>query len=374
MTVKERICAAMHREDVDYLPCSIYFNSNLIVGKYKCSNLEDKTELALKLGVDPVIGLVMRYSIHHDVKISNWTENIDGKPYPILWQAWDTPEGRLTQAVYKDTACKEWQNIRWGDKSCSSLYKSLIESSEDISRFQYLFMPTTDQDHNKWLEMNDHAFKLARRYNLPIRATYGSGLANLLFIMGAENAILFALENPAGFEELAEIIHQRNMRNIELCHRSDVHILKRFGGYEMCNFFNPDIYRSVCVPRIKKEVEYAHALGMLIYYRVVTGMEPLLQDIAEIGFDCIEGGEPHLSQCSLEMWYNAFSDKASSWTGISTPVLLGGNDTEAVRKEVRHCIDVFDRKGFILGVTNSIRQHFPWENTLALVDEWKRLR
>jgi hypothetical protein len=112
----------------------------------------------------------------------------------------------------------------------------------------------------------------------------------------------------------------------------------------------------------------------MIYYRVVTGMGPLLEDIASVGFDCIEGGEPHLSSCSFEMWRDAFAGKTSSWTGISTPVLLGGHDPEAVRQEVRHCIDILGKRGLILGVTNSIRNHFPWENTLAMIDEWKKLR
>jgi len=74
------------------------------------------------------------------------------------------------------------------------------------------------------------------------------------------------------------------------------------------------------------------------------------------------------------MWHDAFAGKACSWTGISTPQLLGGNDPQAVRPEVRHCINVLGKEGFILGVTNSIRNHFPWENTLAMIDEWKKKR
>ena len=76
----------------------------------------------------------------------------------------------------------------------------------------------------------------------------------------------------------------------------------------------------------------------------------------------------------METWYDAFAGKACSWTGISTPQILGGSDPEAVRSEVRRAMDVFGRRGFILGVTNSIRNHFPWENTLAMIDEWKTVR
>ncbi|MCK4625897.1 MAG: hypothetical protein KAV00_11345, partial [Phycisphaerae bacterium] len=183
-----------------------------------------------------------------------------------------------------------------------------------------------------------------------------------------------AVDHPQAFKRLAEIDSKANIGRIRLCAQTGADFVKRFGGYEQTNFYNPTIFKEVVVSLLSREVKAAHEAGLLIYYRVVTGMEPLLDEIASIGFDCIEGGEPHLSGCSLEMWHDAFAGKASSWTGISTPVLLGGDDPEAVRREVRHCADVFGKRGFILGVTNSIRNHFPWENTLAMIDEWKRIR
>jgi len=103
-------------------------------------------------------------------------------------------------------------------------------------------------------------------------------------------------------------------------------------------------------------------------------MEPLLEEIASIGFECVEGGEPSLSHCTIERWHEVFRDRSCSWTGISSPGLLGGARPEAVRQEVRHCAEVFGKQGFILGVTNSIREHFLWENTLAMIDEWKAIR
>lgn len=99
-----------------------------------------------------------------------------------------------------------------------------------------------------------------------------------------------------------------------------------------------------------------------------------MHKIALIGFDCIEGGEPCSSRCSLETWHQVFAGKVCSWTGISTPVFLEENDPGVVRREVRHAVQVFGKEGFILGVTNSIRNHFPWENRLAMVDESRRVR
>ena len=374
MTSRERICAAMRSEETDYLPCSVYFNDNLRVQGYDCSSLKDRTGLAIDLGVDPFVTFRMTFSLHPDVTISNWVEDVPGEAYPILWQAWDTPGGRLTQAIRKGPICQDWETIHWRDGSASSLYKPLIENHEEIELFRYLMQPASEEDYAQWVKRAEPGFELAKAHDLPAIGIYGRGLATIMFVLGAENSVFLAVDDPDGFEQLAEIIHQSEMRNIELAARGHVDILKRFGGYEVCNFYIPEIFKTICLPRLKAEVEYAHGHGLLIFYRVVTGMEPVMELIADVGFDCIEGGEPHLSQCSLRSWRDAFSGKASSWTGVSTPVLLGGNDPEAVRQEVRHCVEVFGRQGYILGVTNSIRSHFPWENTKAMIDEWKNLR
>jgi len=364
----------MRSEDVDHLPCSIYFNPNLRVDGYDCSSADDKSKLALDLGFDPFLGVGLTFSSHPGVSTSNWVETVPGENDPVLWQAWETPDGRLTQSIKKSGACVDWDSIRWGDECAGSIHKPLLSEPGDIDRCRHLIQPTSDEDFETWLEANSEVFSLARTRDLPVVLTYGQGLAAIMFMMGAENAVYLAIDDPEGFEQLAEFIHRAEMRNIELAARGHIDILKRFGGYEMCNFYNPEIFRKICLPRLKAEVDFAHSLGLLIFYRVVTGMQPVLEDIAGIGFDCIEGGEPHLSQCSLEAWHGAIGGRAASWTGVSTPVLLGGRDPDAVRREVRHCAELFGRRGFILGATNSIRAHFPWENTLAMIDEWKKIR
>ncbi|MDD5598764.1 MAG: uroporphyrinogen decarboxylase family protein [Victivallaceae bacterium] len=374
MNSRERLTRAMQGRDVDYLPCSIYFNDNLQVNGQKLKSWEEHCKLAVELGTDPFVPVGIAGNPHPDVKTESHIEHISGEEFPVLRQSWQTPAGELTQAVRLTEDIKDWTRIHWGDHSASNVCKPLIESADDVAKVKYLISPATETDYRQSVAINEKAFSLAGKYQAPTLLTCGQGLADLMFMMGAENLILFAIDNPDAFDELARFLHEKTMRKIELAKRMGIDILKRFGGYEMTNFFSPGIFERTVMPYLKKEVERAHELDMIIYYRVVTGMEPLLGQIASIGFDCIEGGEPHLSKCSLQNWHDAFSGKASSWTGISTPVILGGDSTEKVREEVRKTVDIFGRKNFILGVTNSVRNHFPWKNTLAMVDEWKKVR
>jgi uroporphyrinogen-III decarboxylase len=374
MNSKERILAAMRCQEVDYLPCSIYFNRNLQVDGYDLTDWREAARLQMDLGADPVVQIGLNALPRADVQTRVWTERISGESAPIRFKEYRTPAGTLRMGVRCSAGWPPEGELPWGDHSAGSMYEPLIKSPDDIDAFETLWQPPGPADLDAARESLDPVVRFAGDHGLPVQGLAGQGLAVPMFVMGAQNTVLFAVDHPDAFQRLAEVDHRTNVARIRLLAQAGADLLKRFGGYEQTNFYNPAIFCQVVAPLLKAEVAAAHEAGLPIYYRVVTGMGPLLDDIASIGFDCIEGGEPRLSRCSLEMWHDAFAGKACSWTGVSTPQLLGGSDPQAVREEVRHCIQVFGKQGFILGVTNSIRNHFPWENTLAMIDEWKKQR
>ncbi|MCK5843622.1 MAG: hypothetical protein KAG97_02870 [Victivallales bacterium] len=374
MTSKERILAAMRQEEVDHLPCSIYFNTNLKVDGYDLRDWRERTRLGMDLGTDPVVPLGVPDTPHPEVRTEAWLEDAPDGGDRILFKKFKTPSGTLRIGVRYSDDWTSGMNVPWGDITASNMYEPLIKSPDDVDAFEYIWNPPRSDDSAAVLESRQEILDFADNHSLPIQGYAGFGLAMLMFTMGAENAIMFAIDHPEAFKRLAEMDSRANIERIRLSAEAGVDFVKRFGGYEQTNFYNPTIFREVVLPLLKAEVAAAHEAGIMIFYRVVTGMEPLLEDIASAGFDCIEGGEPCLSKCSLEMWNEAFSGKSCSWTGVSTPVLLGGKDPDAIRTEVRHCVEVFGGKGYILGVTNSIRNHFPWKNTLAMIDEWEKVR
>ena len=80
MTPRERLVQALRGEGVDYLPCTIYFNGNLSVGRFDCSRVEDRLELARELGVDTFAGVRMPVSIHPKVCTEVLEEEVAGEP------------------------------------------------------------------------------------------------------------------------------------------------------------------------------------------------------------------------------------------------------------------------------------------------------
>ncbi|MCK5758264.1 MAG: hypothetical protein KAH14_04150 [Clostridiales bacterium] len=375
MTSKERMLAVLTGEKPDYIPCSIYFNNNLRIAGYDLGNPEERIKCYIDLGTEPVIDVNLPgVQPYEQVKINVWTEEITGEKYPVIFKEYITPEGTLRQGVYRTDDWPFGDDIPFpgNDHCASNNYEPLIKSPDDVAAFKYLWGKPKDNDIETFRESISGLINLADKYDVITRATVGQGLASLMFLMGAENFVLFAVDYPEAFKELAVFEHIMTLERMKIADRYGIDLFKRFGGYEQTNFFSPSIYKDIVVPLVRREVIEAQKIGTPMYYRVVTGMKPILSDIADIGFDCVEGFEPELSNCSNDDIRKVLGGKSVVWTGVSSPVCLNAKDDNLTREAVRDAMEVFEGTGFILGVTNSIRQHFNWDNTLALVDEWKK--
>jgi len=375
MTSRERMLAAIAGRETDYVPCSIYFNGALRIDGYDLSDPEEKVRCYLDLGTEPVLDIPLpSFRPFPEVRTRVWTEEVEGQSYPVIFKEYITPEGTLRQCIFRTPDWPFGDDIAFpgNDHCASNNFESLIKGPDDIKAFKYLWNPPSEEDMAENLESNRRLLDIAEKYQVLTRSTVGQGLAVLMFLMGAENFVLFAMDYPNEFNELAEQEHRMTYERMRIAKSYGIDLFKRFGGYEQTNFFSPSIYRDVVVPRARKEVEWARGMKVPMYYRVVTGMKPLLYDIAEIGFDCVEGFEPELSNCSNRDIRDSISDSSAVWTGVSSPVCLSAPDEDSTRKAVRDALEVFEGTRFILGVTNSIRPHFNWNNTLAMVDEWKK--
>ena len=365
--------AALRREDVDYVPCSIYFNPNLRVEGYDLRDHVERLRLALDLGTDPVLGIGIGRASHPDMSTRTWVDEHTGRGFPVLYKQYETPAGTLRHGIRYTAEWPHGMDIPWDDFSTGHTCEPLIKSPQDVEAFALLCLPPGEEELHRGRPGIEETLALADRHGVAVRAMAGQGLATPMAVMGAEAFLMFAVDHPEAFRRLAEIDHETNLARIRLSAEAGAHFLKRFGGYEQTNFISPAMFESVVAPLLAAEVAAAHAVGLPIYYRVVTGAKPLLPTIAQIGFDCIEGFEPVLSDCSNEDIHAALGGRACVWTGVSSPGHLGAERDGPARQAVRDAMATFGPRGFILGVTNSIRNHWPWANTLAMIDEWKRL-
>ena len=378
VTPKERILAAMRRQDVDYPPCMpIWWAwASPRAEGYAWANLEERLSVLIdRLGIDAYLDFSIPLGRHSDTKQAVWGEVVPEERHPLLHKVITTPAGELTATVRRTEDWPHGQDIPlMSDFVVSRLVKPWIENERDLDCLEYVWQPPPDQTDDQLKERIAPIRKLADEWQAPTRSTVGRGLTASLSLFGAENASVASIEKPDLLDHLAEIEHKATVKRIELAARAGVDFVTRDGFYETTDFWIPSQIERFLSARLSREIETAHDAGMLISYTVCTGIMPILPHLKSLRFDCLAWIEPALGNQDMARVAKELGAGKCIWGGISAPIHIGLGKPEVVREAVRSFYKDFGARGTILAPVPSIRQDWPWENVIAMVDEWKRIR
>ena len=364
--------AALKGAEVDYTPCVPYFWRGYPRNEAFIWNSEEE-RLAFyleTLGVD----FMLQFGVsHRQPPFRSWVENSTAEKYPFLHSELDTPKGKL-EAVIKKTEDYQDEHIPFfSDWTVSRYVKPWIENLEDVEKFASIYLPPESPQIANAKARLTNLQNFAQKWGVPIM---GGGLFSLnavIHLMGAEQAVLASVEMPEVIDSLNQVISSVDRRKLEVMLSLGVRIVLRNGWYDTTDFWAPDQYEKWVAPRLREDIELVHSAGGIFVYQACTGIKYLLHILAGLDFDCLLEPEPVLGQIDMADLKAALPGK-SFWGGVSAPIHLGEGSPEIARQAVRDAFRAFGNTGFILKAVPSIRAHWPWENALAMVDEWKRLR
>ncbi len=207
MNSRERVIAAMRREDVDYVPLSTFFSESQVEpGKYRDWQRQDPYgEQALRfqvmeLGIDPVIPLDVPVGQHPEVSFRVW--EAPGKPHPILHKRVETSAGPLTAAVRRTPDWPHGMDVPlMSDFNVSRFVKPWLENMDDVERWAYLHMPPGKREVEVFKERMAKARVLAQRLGLATMVTIGMGLTAAFLLFGVRS-IRLSVKHPEVIELL----------------------------------------------------------------------------------------------------------------------------------------------------------------------------
>lgn len=379
MTSRERILAALQRQPVDYVPCSPTFNplhEKLRIGyRYQFpwgpSQREQIEYLVTEFGLDPVVqaGLGGHQS-SPGVSSRVW---MDGD---ILHKAYSTPAGEVQASIKYDERWPHGFDVPfYSDFLPAHAVEFWIETEQDLECFRHILQPV---DYAPRREAIRFAFaeakRLADRFGLATRASAGSGLTGALQLFGPSQLCMKTLEQPELVDGYLELEHQVTLRNLEIGADLGVDIVTRNGFYESSDFYSPAMLERFLFDRLQAETDLAHQGGMLVTYTAHSGVMPMLDYLRRLKFDCLNSIGLGFHGVDLERIRDSQEGSKSFWIGPDNTHHTNASDPEVVRQVVRHVFELLGTRGLILGACPSIHGINPWENTLALVDEWKKLR
>lgn len=378
MTPRERVLAAMRCQEVDRVPCAVSFNPLYPIQR-TCWNfpwpqgaeIEARTAYQVDvLGLDQVVTLGADLCRPADgVTWRTWTDA------GVLHKVYVTPAGELRAAVRYNELWAHGEDIPlMSDFNVGHFVKPWIQSEQDFECLKYVLRwddsAATQQPARQYAA---RLRRLADRHQLATMALLGEGLTGAMKMFGAEPLCLMVRENPALVEAFLEHEHQLTLKTIETVASWGIDLIRRNGFYETADFYGPRMLEHFVGGRLRREAEAAHAAGLLTDYNVHTGIMPILDYLASLPVDSIFGIDIAFHGIDLERVRDRLGHK-SLWLGPSSTYHLWAGP-EATRAAVRQVFDLFGRRrGFVLSPGVSAHSIMPWESTLAMIDQWKKLR
>lgn len=380
MTSRERMLAAIRREPVDYVPCYGSFNPLLPVQRRghtwnfpwpEDATLEEQLAYQVgELGLDELVHInVTPTAPAAGVHARSWVD--DG----VLHKSYITPCGELHAAVRYDDKWPHGHDIPfYSDFNVGHFVEPWLQTEADLACLQQVQAPrSVGQIVDAARESVAVAAKAARRYGLALCSRGGLGLTGAQHLFGASQLCLAVIEQPELVEAYLEHDHQINLRTIAALGELGCDVVIRNGFYETADFYSPAMLDRYLTRRLNAEGAAIHAAGMVSAYTVHTGVMPILNHLAGLQLDSLTGIDLAFHGVDPVRVRDTLSPTKALWTGPSSTYHIW-QGPEATRQAVRQVFEIFGRTGLILTQCVSSHSIMPWESTLAMVDEWKRLR
>ncbi|MCX8183869.1 MAG: hypothetical protein N3F08_05570 [Crenarchaeota archaeon] len=352
MNPRERCIKAIEFEEIDRVPTVFRARPEVVSMLEKHLNVKGFDNICSKLDVDvrfaPSIGLTGGY-------IPVGVEIKEG-PYEAAFTMECSGEYEL-------------RRDRWG---------IISKWSSKTYTYQYVDHPlrTIDVEDYVWPEVNEEFFDLVKQYRMINEnfCVYG-GVIHLFEIAwqltGFNELMVMMRRNDPRVEKILDMLNNIRLKQTKMLLEADVDIICDGDdvGAQNTMIISPILWRRFLKPRYKLMSDLIHSKGKYFFFHSDGWIEPIIQDLIEIGVDILNPVQPETMDPVRvrEICGNRIAFEGT----LSIQRTLPFGNVEDVRKEVRKRIRELGPTGLILGPSHSLQPDTPLGNILAIYDAVK---
>lgn len=175
----------------------------------------------------------------------------------------------------------------------------------------------------------------------------GTGVFEQLhFLMGFEDTLMNFLIEPEAMHELVEMVGEFRLAYIkELVDKlkPDIILSHDDWGSKKSLFMSPEVWREFIKPQYVKIYGYAKAHGVMIMHHADSFLEPIVDDMVELGVDIWQGTLPQNDIVGLQ---KQLKGRMVLMGGVDAAIVDWPNTPEAViRTEVRRACETYGPGG-----------------------------
>lgn len=384
---RERMLTTIRHEEPDRVPLLFHTFGFEPPAHLRWSNPAEQAKTWLSLGADALLWAEAPVTFDPKVSVRRWDEPVEGRPGPLMIAEYDTPAGVFRQEVQRsdDLVSAQWPMHKDGvegvqlldDYNVPRYRRCPIETEDDLEKVLYLLHPLSGDGAAQFRERIAAVAREACKLGVLLVGQASSGTDAAFWLCGVEALLYMAIDRPAMFASLLDIIDEWDKRNVEILLDSPVDVVMRRGYYEGTSFWSPDICRRFFAPRIKELTDMTHQADRLMGYTMSVGVMPLLSDLVEIGYDVhyLLDPLPNGTRIDLLQVKSAWDGKIAVIGGLNTPITLEHGSPRQIRHEVRDAVSLLGRGGGLaLTPAEAIFASTPWESIETVIAAWKEVR
>ena len=385
---RERMLSTIENKKADYIPCSFMIFNGL---QKRCQSQFEFIKKQTELGLDVRVELPeLPFRFHPEVKVKEWKEVKEGET--LLHKEYITPVGRLTSIVKKTQDWPYGESVPlFNDYLAPRSKKFLVEKKEDLKILKFLFGEPIPEDIANFRSQSKRLKKVAEEKGLLVSGGWQStcpekgidkdggtmGADALMWLCGAEKAVLFSMDEPEIIEGLLQMVSAWNMKRMGVYLEEGIDLLIRRAWYEGTELWSPVLYHRFMFPVLKKEIQLVHQAGARFGYIMTSGVMPLLDDFLALGFDVLIGVDPIQGKgTDLKEMKKRLGEKICLWGGVNGFLTIERGNGREVEEAVEKAMSTLGPKGFILSPVDNVTEdsETTWNNIKRMIEKWKELR
>jgi len=298
--------------------------------------------------------------------------------YAVLVREYETPAGRLRHAVRQT----EPEPPGWPvqpdhvalleDFNIPRAVEHAVSSRADVPVIRHLYAPP-DEAQGEWFAARMAAVgAFAREAGVAVQAWPAYGMDAVVWLTGAEGAIMLALDEPAAFGELVDIVAATDYARTELALTSpDVDLVFQRGWYSSTDFWSPALFERYVFGHLQELAALVHRHGRRFGYVMTTGVQTLAPRLADADVDVLYFLDPVQDGVSLA-WARDELAPRMTLVGGTSALTVGSGDPARIGAEVRRAMDALGQTDrFILHPLDALFPDTPWAGVEALIAAWK---
>jgi hypothetical protein len=179
---------------------------------------------------------------------------------------------------------------------------------------------------------------------------FPSGLFERMhMLLGFEGALIALMTEPEAFKELADAIGEYRMHHaklmVEHLHPEAV-LVHDDWGMKTNLFMQPDLWREFIKPHYTELTKYFKDNDVIVIHHADSFLEPIVEDMAEIGIDVWQGTLPQNDIAKLQ---RELGGRMTLMGGIDAAIVDTGKAPESlIRSETRKACEDFGPGGHFI--------------------------